>query len=1257
MMEKSTIVKSPEFLLGGGEMGERIRNYDWQNTPLGDPEGWEQSLKTCVRIMLTSPQPMFVWWGKELINIYNDAYRFVMGEKHPDGLGKSGDVVWKEIWPEVSKRAEIVFSKNEGTFDDGLLLLMNRYGYVEETYFKFSYNPIPGDNGGTKGLFCACSEETERVINDRSLETLARLSAYAIGCQHENEVFEKAALTLSENPHDFPFALFYKISDDGLSASLTGSSGIKNTTDAAPQRIDLGLPHTTTWPIRESIDKKESILIENINELFPDLPTGYWDIAPGNGIVIPVNFNGTNIPNAVFIAGLNPYRKPDEKYLSFLKLVVEKLAQLLVNVNNIEQERKRIETIEELDRAKTLFFSNISHEFRTPITLMLGPLEELLAKPTSNFNEAEKQSLAATHRNALRLLRLVNTLLDFSRIESGRQLARYQLTDIDSFTLNLSSNFRSAIEKAGLKFIVDTKPVRESVYVDRQLWEKIVFNLLSNAFKYTLEGSITVELYSTNDSVILHVKDTGVGIPSKELPHMFDRFHRAKNVVGRTYEGTGIGLSLTKELVLMHGGTISVDSTEGEGSVFTVVIPVGKNHLPESNIHEWQNDFDEEMADLYVEEITSLTEVSTDESHYDDEASVSDLDDPVILIVDDNADMRQHIRSILGAKYRTLTAANGLDALHKINQQMPSLILSDIMMPLMDGIELLRQVKDNKRTAHIPVIFITARAGEESRVEGYETGADDYLVKPFSVKELIARIQSQLRIVKLRQRAEMRLRDFFMQSPVAIAVLKGEKFIIEIANKKVLEFWGRAEEEIIGKPIFEALGEVAGQGFETLLRQVMNTGQRYIDEERGLDILRQGKLIHVYVKFIYEPLVEEDGSTSGVIVMVEEITDQVVARKRMEKTNRELQISATLTQSIPDAVIATDMNANIMSWNTGAENLYGYTEEEVLGKPGREILKTVFLSDADSEAWQHQLNTRGWWRGEVVQYKKDGSPVPVMVSIAYVKDDEGNPVAGVGVNRDITEQKAFAQKLEQMVSERTAQLNTSIEELKSFNYIASHDLQEPLRKIQIFIDLLQRHREDPLTKEKYMGRIKDASNRMSQLIKSVLDYSRLSYTDEAFQSVDLNNILADVLNDYELILTEKNAIVESPVLPTIRAIPYQMHQMMSNLVSNALKFNNHRPHIHITCNLVKGYQVPTVQYIDGDKEFIELSFIDNGIGFEGEYSNKIMQLFQRLHNNAEYPGSGVGLSIVKKIVDHHHGVIHAHSEKGQGATFMVWLPV
>src|SRR4030095_12361077 len=169
-MEKNKVA-IPEFLSGGGEVGEMIRSFDWTSTPLGEPEYWQQSLKTCVRIMLTSPQPMFVWWGKNYINIYNDAYKFVLGTKHPRALGRPGNETWREIWHEIGARADIVFNKNEGTFDDALLLIMNRNGYDEETYFKFSYNPVPGDNGGTAGLFCVCTEETERIISERYLKT------------------------------------------------------------------------------------------------------------------------------------------------------------------------------------------------------------------------------------------------------------------------------------------------------------------------------------------------------------------------------------------------------------------------------------------------------------------------------------------------------------------------------------------------------------------------------------------------------------------------------------------------------------------------------------------------------------------------------------------------------------------------------------------------------------------------------------------------------------------------------------------------------------------------------------------------------------------------------------------------------------------------------------------------------------------------------------------------------------------------------
>jgi len=381
----------------------------------------------------------------------------------------------------------------------------------------------------------------------------------------------------------------------------------------------------------------------------------------------------------------------------------------------------------------------------------LNPLEELLNQPKNNLSAIEIQNLETTHRNALRLLKLVNTLLDFSRIESGRQQASYALTDLPKLTRNLAANFRSVIEKAGMQLIIKTETVIQPVYVDRQMWEKIVFNLLSNAFKYTLTGSITVELTAADNFAVLKIIDTGIGIPEAELPHMFERFHRVQNVTGRTFEGTGIGLSLIKEFILLHKGEIGVESVLGKGSTFAVRIPFGKAHLQQQQITTVEHDNGIITSGMYVEEAGTLLvkEFSTEP------ATPAGNNLPLVLVVDDNADMREHLQSVLFPHFHVVTAINGQDALQKIQEQCPALIVSDVMMPVLDGIGLLQQVKANKATAHIPVILLTARAGEESKITGWETGADDYLTKPFSSKELISRIASQIKTQQIRTEALM----------------------------------------------------------------------------------------------------------------------------------------------------------------------------------------------------------------------------------------------------------------------------------------------------------------------------------------------------------------------------------------------------------------------------------------------------------------------------------------------------------------------
>jgi len=739
-----SITNQLDFLSGGGEMGERVRNFDWAGTPLGDPEKWEQSLKTCVRIILTSAQPMFVWWGPSHINIYNDSYARIMGKKHPAGLGVKAEDVWPEIWDVLASRIESV-KRNEGTYDDSFFFIMERKGFQEEVYVSFSYSPLQGDDGTVKGIFCVCTETTERIINERALQSLRDLGAVAFDEKSLDVIYRNVAGVFSKNNKDFPFAIVYKLDTEGCSAVAAASTESAQHQPVLPQIINTTMPSAITRDFCEAYAFNK-VIVSDVKGMQKELPKGFWKIPPSQFVYIPISAVGSKHPYAIIVSALNPCRQFDANFLQFCELIGARVSLEINKMLALEEERERAEALEQVDKAKTVFFSNISHEFRTPLTLILSPLEEMLHQPKSNLSAIEQHNVETAYRNALRLLKLVNTLLDFSRIESGRQHASYVLTDITSFTKNLAANFRSVIEKAGLELFIKTDRVVPPVYLDRQMWEKIVFNLLSNAFKYTLSGSITVEITAEDKFAVFKVKDTGIGISETEITHVFERFHRVPNVSARTIEGTGIGLSLVKELVLFHKGTIGVESQPGAGSTFTVKIPMGKDHLPEQQIAVQLNE-ERITSGMYVEEAgTLLVKGNNGEATF----TAEDDNGPVVLIVDDNADMREHIQSILLNHFNVVTANNGQEALEKVREQKPMLIVSDVMMPVMDGIELVKTLKANKATAHIPVILLTARAGEESKIVGWETGADDYLTKPFSSKELISRIASQIKTQQIR---------------------------------------------------------------------------------------------------------------------------------------------------------------------------------------------------------------------------------------------------------------------------------------------------------------------------------------------------------------------------------------------------------------------------------------------------------------------------------------------------------------------------
>ena len=561
-----------------GRVGRDMAAVDWSQTPLGDPETWPASLRSAVRILLTSKFAMWMAWGPELTFLCNDAYRRdTLGEKYPWALGRPASEVWAEIWDDIGPRIEHVLASGEATWDESLLLFLERSGYPEETYHTFSYSPLADDDGEIRGMLCVVTEVTAQLIARRRMTTLRDMGDRAIGLA-EADAIEAACRRLAGDPLSLPFTLVYLWDHDTGLAHLAGTSGIEAGHEAAPVVIDPG-DATAPWPAARAL-KAETTLLDDLPAHFADLPTGAWERPPRQALVVPLLQPVRATPYGFLVAALNPFRAVDDAFAGFVSLVAGQVASIITDARTFEFERQRAETLAQIDEAKTNFFTNVSHEFRTPLTLLLGPVEEALADVSEPLGDRQRGRLEVMQRNAQRLLKMVNSLLDFSRVESAIATARFDSIDLARYTRELASMFDSAAVRAGLRMTVDCPPLPDQVFVDQEHWAKIVLNLLSNAFKFTFEGGITVRLSGDGTTALLEVSDTGIGIAPEDVPLLFERFHRVRGATGRTHEGSGIGLALVAELTALHGGTVEVDSRPGVGTTFRVRIPFGSSHLP-----------------------------------------------------------------------------------------------------------------------------------------------------------------------------------------------------------------------------------------------------------------------------------------------------------------------------------------------------------------------------------------------------------------------------------------------------------------------------------------------------------------------------------------------------------------------------------------------------------------------------------------------------------------------------------------------------
>ena len=1029
-----------ECLAGRGAMAELMRTLDWSQTRLGPVEQWPQSLKTSVSICLNSRFAILIWWGPDLLMLYNDAYRQIIGSKHPAALGNPGRECWHEIWPTIAPMLESVMSRGEATWSDDLLLLLERHGYAEECYFTFSYSPIRDETGGVAGVFTPVKETTEKVIGERRLRTLRDLSARAMDVENEHDAWLAVAQTLAENLRDLPFSILCQPTRSGDGFRIVGTAGID---PSHPLCQALCSPGSEIFDrARKAEESGITLEIENLGSLASDLPSGAWDVPPRSALLMPIATPGQDRPWGILLAAVNPGKALDDSYRGFFELVTRQIASAIADARSYEQERKRAEALAEIDRAKTVFFSNVSHEFRTPLTLLLGPLEEMLAARKTDLPDDVRKELSIAHRSALRLLKLVNTLLDFSRLEAGRLQAAYEPTDLSTFTEQLASMFRSAMEKAGLNFHVHCEPSAEPIYVDRAMWEKIVFNLLSNAFKFTLKGEVELSLTQREHTVELMVRDTGVGIPADELPRVFERFYRVSGVGGRSHEGTGIGLALVHDLAKLHGGAVSVESQQGRGSAFTVSIPRGSSHLPQDQVRNSSGPaVTSTQVNSYLEEAlgwlpgeSGITGAKVpDTCAAGTSHAPTQADQAVILLADDNADMRDYVSRLLSPHYRVHCVANGSDALAAVRNLHPDLVLTDVMMPGLDGFQLLRAIRDDTSTKATPVIMLSARAGEESEVEGLEAGADDYLIKPFSSRELLARVATHLNLAQLRQEVEE-------------ASAKGTRLFRLIADTSTVMIWVTAADgtfQYFNRAWLDFTGRTLSQetGYGWLEGVHPDDREKCLDTYLGAFRAHQSFKIEYRLRHTdgsYRWVLEEgiprysEGSFCGYVGSCVDITE----RKANELAQARI---AAIVESSDDAIVSKDLNGIIRSWNQGAQRIFGYTEEEAVGKPITLIIPPE-LHDEEKEILRRLRRGERLEHFETTRINKAGKKIDVSLTVSPIRDSAGQVVGASKIARDISDRKQaevllkrLYDEMETRVRERTAELERAQEDLRQLS--------------------------------------------------------------------------------------------------------------------------------------------------------------------------------------------------------------------------------
>ncbi|MDO7174011.1 PAS domain S-box protein [Mariniflexile sp. AS56] len=1317
------------FLQGGGDMGKLIRSRDWSKTPLGDPKTWPQPLRTMVSVMMDNPFGMYIAWGKEYTQIYNDGYRPILGDtKHPEALGISTKETFSEVWHIIGSMFDGVMNGEPVGFPD-FMLPLNRNGYIETCYFDFAYSPIRLESGEVGGVLVTVIETTAKKKAEDEL----------IDSNNELEfVIEAAQLgTFDFNPQTNKFS---------------GNARLKQWFGLPPEeQIEL------TTAINVITEKDKERVTNAIQEVLDHNSNGIYDIE--YTIINPVSQKEI-IVHAKGRAWFN-----DDKIAYRLNGTVEDVTSKVLARDKIEEgERSLRLMILQAPVAIAIFRGldyniEIANKFALEIwgrteeevlnTPLFDAMPELLSQGIKEFMDD-----------------VANTGNRFATPEMPVQVVRNNILETVYINFSFEPLYDTAGKINGIMAIgVDVTPqvkarkkVEESEHRIRSLVESAPFPIAlytGEEMHISLANQSIIDIWGKGNDVVgklysdilPELQNQKIFEQVREVLHTGTPFH-AKN--------QKVDIFINNELKSFYFNYNFTPVMDSSGTIYAVMNTAAE--VTELN-----------EAKHKVE--TALSEIKLFKFMADTAA------DPFILMEEDGSFVYLNKKA--------------LDQWGYTEQEMALLKVPDVDMVYHE--KKYKEAFKRAQTGVIPPFetIHKNKQGHKYPVEinmGSVQVEDKTLLFAIA-RDITERKEAEQDVIDAFEKveeSEKRFRDSVKQAPLAISIFRGPDNITEMVNDHYLMLIEKTEKQYVGKPLFEVLPHVK-ETIAPIIADIYKTETAFYGYEFPVILSRQGKLETLYFNFVYHPL-KENNEVTGIMVVATEVTATVKAKNLIEENEEKLKliIEASelgvfdvnlksseivasdrcyeilgfpkqrdlshkdiiknlhpddlgrrkqaydeafekgvlhyqirvfwedqslhwldakgkvfydennvpermvgtvrditdernfqqqllereekfrlLADSMPQFIWTSDPDGNLNYFNQSVFDFSGLTHSEII-KQG--WIQIVHPDDREQniKEWIHSIITGKDFLLHHRFRKHNGEYRWQLSRAIPQKDADGVIKRWVGSSTDIQEEKMFTNKLENMVQQRTNELqqkNMDLErmnkELQSFVYISSHDLQEPLRKIQIFASRILETEYATLSEnaQKHFTRMQKSANRMQNLIQDLIAYSRTNAQDIKFEIVDLHEIIEDTKETLSEELEQKDITFILNNICEVRIIPVQFQQVILNLVSNSIKFakENHPVLIKIDCEIIEGNTTDIDALVD-EKQYCHIRFSDNGIGFEQQYNNKIFEVFQRLHTKEEYTGTGIGLAIVKRIVENHDGIILAHSEIGEGATFNIYIP-